>query len=211
MVTSGPNWAVAIGTSLATASFVGASIVHPDGVDFRLLDPLWLTVGLFVLIPGLWGATVVVVTERLLRSLHQGLPSASTAATGVRPDGYSSSASRRRDTWPPRRHRHADMTNRVVPKRARPEEVVSCRLPTGRILRRTIRPLVVVTSVSIATQRRSGEGRATRADRDGDRRVIMPVGRVRDRRRSRNPTTESPELSGRVWERGVPAFSGTGL
>ena len=75
MVTSGPAWAVAIGTSLAAASFVGASIVHPDGVDFRLLDPLWLAVGLFVLIPGLWGATVVVVTERLLRSVDPtGLP-----------------------------------------------------------------------------------------------------------------------------------------
>ena len=69
MVTSGPTWAVAIGTSLAAASFAGASIVHTDGVDFRVLDPLWLTVGLFVLIPGLWGATVVVATERLLRSL----------------------------------------------------------------------------------------------------------------------------------------------
>jgi hypothetical protein len=75
MVTSGPTWAVAIGTSLATASFVGANIVHTDGVDFRLLDPLWLTVGLFVLIPGLWGATVIVVTERLLRShATTGLP-----------------------------------------------------------------------------------------------------------------------------------------
>jgi hypothetical protein len=74
-VTSGPTWAVAIGTSLATATFVGAIIVNPDGVDFRILDPLWLTVGLFVLIPGLWGATVVVVTERLLRSDHiEGLP-----------------------------------------------------------------------------------------------------------------------------------------
>jgi hypothetical protein len=48
--------------------------VNPDGVDFRVLDPLWLTVGLFVLIPGLWGATVVVVTERLIRSHHKGLP-----------------------------------------------------------------------------------------------------------------------------------------
>lgn len=75
MVTSGPTWAVAIGTSLAAAAFAGAGIVHTDGVDFRLLDPLWLTVGLFVLIPGLWGATVVVVTERLLRSHHiDGLP-----------------------------------------------------------------------------------------------------------------------------------------
>jgi hypothetical protein len=75
MVTSGPTWAVAIGTSLAAASFAGAGIVHTVGVDLRLLDPLWLTVGLFVLIPGLWGATVVVVTERLLRShLVEGLP-----------------------------------------------------------------------------------------------------------------------------------------
>src|SRR4051812_30979607 len=68
MVTSGPVWAVAIGVALAAAAFAGAGIVHTDGVDFRLLDPLWLTVGLFVLIPGLWGATVVVATERLLRS-----------------------------------------------------------------------------------------------------------------------------------------------
>jgi hypothetical protein len=74
MVTSGPTWAVAIGTSLATAAFVGAIIVHTDGVDFTLLDPLWLTIGLFVLIPGLWGLTVVVVTERLLAHYLTSLP-----------------------------------------------------------------------------------------------------------------------------------------
>ena len=74
MVTSGPIWAVAIGVALAAAAFAGAGIVHTDGVDFRLLGPLWLTVGLFVLIPGLWGATVVVATERLLRSNIEGLP-----------------------------------------------------------------------------------------------------------------------------------------
>ena len=75
MVTAGPTWVVAIGTSIAAAAFAGAGIVHTDGVDFRLLDPLWLTVGLFVLIPGLWAATVVVVTERLLRShLLEGFP-----------------------------------------------------------------------------------------------------------------------------------------
>lgn len=75
MVTFGPTWAVAVGTGLATGTFVGASIVHTDGVDFRFLDPLWLTIGLFVLIPGLWGASVVLVTERLVRSNHlTGLP-----------------------------------------------------------------------------------------------------------------------------------------
>ena len=45
MVTSGPTWAVALGISLASASFAGAIIVHTDGVDFRLLEPLWLTQG----------------------------------------------------------------------------------------------------------------------------------------------------------------------
>jgi hypothetical protein len=74
MVTTGPTWAVAIGVSLAAAAYGGAGIVHTDGVDFRLLEPLWLTVGLFVLIPGLWGATVVVATERLLRFNIEGLP-----------------------------------------------------------------------------------------------------------------------------------------
>lgn len=75
MVTYGPTWIVALGTGVATAAFAGAAIVHTDGVDFRFLDPLWLAVGLFVMIPGLWGASVIVVTERLLRSDHlTGLP-----------------------------------------------------------------------------------------------------------------------------------------
>jgi hypothetical protein len=68
MVTAGPTWAVAIGSAVASASVGGAAIVHTDGVDFRFLEPLWLTVGLFVLIPGLWGASVVFITERILRS-----------------------------------------------------------------------------------------------------------------------------------------------
>ena len=74
MITAGPTWAIATGTALAAAAFGGAIIVHTDGVDFRFLEPLWLTVGLFVLIPGLWGATVVVVTERLLFRYRTGLP-----------------------------------------------------------------------------------------------------------------------------------------
>lgn len=67
MVTAGPTWAVAIATAIATAAAGGAAIVHPDGVDFRLLEPLWLTVGLFVLISGAWGASVVLLCEWLLR------------------------------------------------------------------------------------------------------------------------------------------------
>lgn len=70
MVTAGPTWALAAGTAIAAAALGGGALVHSDGIDFRVLEPLWLTVGLFVLIPGLWGVTIVVVSERLLRSDH---------------------------------------------------------------------------------------------------------------------------------------------
>lgn len=66
MITTGPTWAIACAMTAATATAGGASIVHTDGVDFRFLDPLWLTVGLFILIPGMWALTTVLLTERLL-------------------------------------------------------------------------------------------------------------------------------------------------
>ena len=67
MLLRGPTWLVAMAVGVAVASGVGAVIVKP-GVDFELLEPLWLTIGLFVLIPGAWGVTVVLLTERLLRT-----------------------------------------------------------------------------------------------------------------------------------------------
>lgn len=57
---------VAVGVGAAVALGVGALVVHTDGIDFVFLDPLWLTVGLFVLLPGLWGASVMVATDWLL-------------------------------------------------------------------------------------------------------------------------------------------------
>jgi len=45
---------------------VGAALVHTDGVDFRLLGPPWLTIGLFVAIPGVYAALLTVLAERLL-------------------------------------------------------------------------------------------------------------------------------------------------
>lgn len=67
-ILQGPLWVVSAGVGAATAALMGASLVTPDGVDFRLLGPLWLLVTMFVFIPGAWGVTVVVLTERLLRS-----------------------------------------------------------------------------------------------------------------------------------------------
>jgi len=77
MLLRGPRWLVATGVGIAAAAGAGGGmLVHADGIDFQLLGPLWLTVGLFLLIPGAWGVTVVVLTERLLKSgrIHPYLP-----------------------------------------------------------------------------------------------------------------------------------------
>lgn len=67
MVTAGPTWLVAVCSGITSAAYFGAFIVTPEGVDFRLLEPLGLALTLFIALPGLWGATVVVLTERLLQ------------------------------------------------------------------------------------------------------------------------------------------------
>ena len=67
MLLKGPRWIVAIAVGIAAGAGGGALIVHTDGIDFHILEPLALTVGLFVLIPAAWGVTVVLLAERLLR------------------------------------------------------------------------------------------------------------------------------------------------
>lgn len=66
MVTAGPTWAIACGAGLTVAAGGGAVIVNTDGIDFRLFEPLWLAVTLFVFLPGAWAVSVVLLTERLL-------------------------------------------------------------------------------------------------------------------------------------------------
>lgn len=50
--------------SLVAATLGGATIVHEDGVDFVLLEPVALAVALFVVVPGVAAALVVVLVER---------------------------------------------------------------------------------------------------------------------------------------------------
>ena len=42
----------------------GAGFVHEDGVDFTLISPVWLAIALFVLLPGVAAALVVLLVER---------------------------------------------------------------------------------------------------------------------------------------------------
>lgn len=48
----------------ASAALVGATVVHEDGVDFTLLEPVSLAIALFVAVPAAAAALVVVLVER---------------------------------------------------------------------------------------------------------------------------------------------------
>lgn len=61
----GPRWFQVLSVSVGPAVVVGSQVVHTDGVDFTL-DPLLLAVGLFVLVPGVYGALLTVLAERWL-------------------------------------------------------------------------------------------------------------------------------------------------
>lgn len=60
----------------------GAFVIHPDGVDFTLLDPLWLAVALFVVLPAGFGWWMAAVVERRLAGEHE-LRRSSVAAVVV--------------------------------------------------------------------------------------------------------------------------------
>lgn len=66
MLLRSPTWVNAAGVAIALGAGAGAVIVSPDGIDFRVLEPLWLAVALFVFLPAAWGATVAALTERLV-------------------------------------------------------------------------------------------------------------------------------------------------
>lgn len=46
----------------------GALVIRPDGIDFTLLEPLWLAVVMFVALPAFYGVAVSLLAERFLAS-----------------------------------------------------------------------------------------------------------------------------------------------
>lgn len=62
----GPRWFRLLSFSVGPAVVVAAMVVHPTGVDFRELEPLWLAVALFVLIPAVYVVLLVLLVERAL-------------------------------------------------------------------------------------------------------------------------------------------------
>ena len=62
----GPRWFQVASISLGPAVVVGSMLVHVEGVDFTVLDPVWLSIVMFVVIPGVYAALLTVVGERWL-------------------------------------------------------------------------------------------------------------------------------------------------
>lgn len=54
----GPTWFRRLTTGLAAAAVVGSMLIHADGIDFTLLQPTWLAIGLFVALPGVFGTLI---------------------------------------------------------------------------------------------------------------------------------------------------------
>ena len=63
----GPKWFRHLTTGLAAGVVVGSMLVHADGIDFRVLKPTWLAIGVFVALPGLFGGLVGVVVDAVRR------------------------------------------------------------------------------------------------------------------------------------------------
>lgn len=54
----GPRWLRELGVAVVAAALAGSLIIHPDGVDFSALGPLWLTIGLFLALPAAFGGAI---------------------------------------------------------------------------------------------------------------------------------------------------------
>ena len=77
----GPGWFRLLSVSVGAGTVVGSMVVHTEGVDFTALQPVWLTVGLFVLLPIVHVAVLSLVSETLLarRQLGRWVPPAALA------------------------------------------------------------------------------------------------------------------------------------
>jgi hypothetical protein len=76
----GPRWLRLATVAAAAAIIGGAAAIHPDGVDFTLLEPPWLAVGLFLLVPLLTGVLVATTVDWVDRR-----PGSSTASAWLPP------------------------------------------------------------------------------------------------------------------------------
>ena len=54
----GPSWFRQLTVAFGVGGVLGALVISPDGVDFTLLEPVWLAIAIFVAIPAVFGAAI---------------------------------------------------------------------------------------------------------------------------------------------------------
>ena len=69
--------------ALFGAAAGGAAFVSPDGIDQRILEPRWLTVGAFIVLPAAATLTLALIVERLVRRGPRVLPPAPPRAAAA--------------------------------------------------------------------------------------------------------------------------------
>lgn len=67
----GPHWFRRFTVAAGSGAVVGSMLVHADGIDFRLLKPMWLAVGLFVALPAVFGVSIGAAVDRVVASVPQ--------------------------------------------------------------------------------------------------------------------------------------------
>lgn len=75
----GPGWFRLLSVSVGAGVVASTQVVHSDGVDFHLLDPLWLAVSLFVAVPVIHVALLELAAVRIRASRGVSAP----AWTGI--------------------------------------------------------------------------------------------------------------------------------
>lgn len=63
----GPPWFRTTSMTVGPTVVAGSILVHSDGIDFRILEPTWLAIGLFVALPALSAYSVATLADRWLR------------------------------------------------------------------------------------------------------------------------------------------------
>jgi hypothetical protein len=63
----GPNWFRYLTIGLGCGAVVGSMLLHADGIDFRVLEPRWLAMALFIAVPALFGVAIGPVVELISR------------------------------------------------------------------------------------------------------------------------------------------------